>query len=164
MAGINEIEIRPSAGAKWSMGHSSGKLMIHPKTAEHIANSPVQERATGGIDRVLHHEAGHGMWNYAPKDQKEAFTKAVGENPDLVERIGKIVNLNLPKDSFNDSPTDAKERVVNEVHSEVQAMRKYNPEKYNALPDSIKGPAETIRSHAKQISARPKFPSGIKFQ
>lgn len=152
-AGIYRVSVRESGS--WSAGHHNGALLIHPRTAEHIEKSPFPERREGGIQRVIHHEAGHGVWQHAPKDLRDSFEKVEQAHPEIRAAIGKYLRLTQPDEHWD---TDEK-RPAKEVHAELYAMKRTAPEKYAAIPapvrevvdkfDTVEAPEvpEHIRKH-----------------
>jgi phage portal protein BeeE len=144
-AGITHLRMEPHKGpnkpAVWTMAHDKGALMFHSRTAEKIGESTIAERRQGGITRVIHHEAGHGLWSKAGEEHKAAFTAAVAQHPEVTADIAKIVNIKPPREAFN---YDERSRAVEEVHSEVTAIRKYAPEKYAAMPEAVRKTSEAV--------------------
>ena len=140
-AGIKNIQIAPGSN-KWTMAHSNGALMIHPRTAETISQSQIPERRAGGVERVIHHEAGHGLWEKGTDSQRQAFRDAVKAHPEVQERVGKIVALKPIRETFNEDS----DRPVKEVHAEVHAMKHYAPESYSALPEKVRAASDSFRS------------------
>lgn len=138
-AGIKNIHIAPTNKA-WTMYNDNGALGIHPRTMEAIEKSPIPERQKGGIKRVIHHEAGHGLWNRATEEQKKKFVEVIRKHPEIKDMIGKIVSLKAVQEVFHHHS----DRAEKECHAELHAMKKYAPEVYNKLPREVREAVEDI--------------------
>lgn len=133
----------------WTAAHNNGVLMINRLTAERIAKRDKIRGKNRGIVGVIHHEAGHGIWGNASEESRQSFRRALGDHPEVMEQIGKEQNINPPTDRFDDSSESARNYRVQEVHSELNAIRKYDPERYNGLPDAVKEALENIKDTPK---------------
>jgi hypothetical protein len=128
---------------KWSAAKDAfGRLWIHPRTGDVIASSAVPERRAGGLGRVILHEAGHEHWDNAGPAKQKMFAAALAKSPELVDEIDRIVSLKTPKGAFDPD----RDRTASEVHSELQAMRVYDPARYARLPAAIREAADAIYS------------------
>jgi hypothetical protein len=144
-AGITHIHFAPhklnsdqAKGRKWMAARTDDNgLMLHTMSGNHIANSKVPERATGGMTRVIHHEAGHGLWAHSSDEKRSALRSAVDAHPEIKSDIAKIVRIEQPDNAFDDSHQARRERPYMEVHAELNAMRKYDPERFNKLPKPL---------------------------
>ena len=137
-AGIKNIRVEPTRGpgkpGHWTAAHDSGTLLIHPRTGEAIAQSTEPARREGGIKRVIHHEVGHATWDKVGIGKVD-FEKALEEHPEVGEMVAKIVNVKPPRDAFD---YDEKARRLREVYAELHAMRRYDPERFAALPERVR--------------------------
>lgn len=145
-AGITHLQLTthkgPNKAHSWSMGHGPyGSLMFHSQTGNHLAGETIKERAEGGIARVIHHEAGHGLWGKASGEERKAFADALEKHPEVTSQIAKIVNVKPPRDAFD---YDEKSRAANEVHAELNAMRRYDPKRYAEMPSDLRDAADAI--------------------
>lgn len=140
--GIQSIAVdkHGGKGRNWTAAHTNwGEFLIHPRSHESTQASPIKERKEGGLRRVMLHEAAHGIWDRAPLKSRKDFEQAVAAHPEVAEQIGRIVNIDVPKDSFH-----ANSRVATEVHSELQAMRRYDPARFAKLPEQIRNALDAV--------------------
>jgi hypothetical protein len=164
-AGITHLQLTPHKGpgkadGGWTMGHTKdGSLMFHTQTANAIEKSPVEERRQGGVKRVIHHEAGHGLWDKSSEEKRKAFAAAMENHPEVLEQIAKIVNVKPPRDAWD---YDVKKRNATEVHAELNAMRHYDAKRYAAMPEAVRLAADAIsgapsdgNSHLSALAAIP---------
>ena len=144
-AGIRNVRVEPTKGSgkpdHWTAGMGVDRaLIIHPRTQEYIDNSTNEDRRSGGLDRVIHHEAGHAVWDQATQQDRKLFSDALAEHPEVSDRVGKIVNLAAPRDAFNET----KDRTVSEAHAEVQAMRIGKHPDYAGFHEDVRNAVERI--------------------
>lgn len=145
-AGIKNLQLTPHKGPGkathgWTMGHSNGALLFHTQTGNSIERSPVPERREGGVKRIIYHEAGHGLWNKAGNEKVNAFVQALVKHPEVTAEIAKIVNIKPPRDAWD---YDEKARAAEEVNAELNAMKRYDPQRYAGMPQALRDAAEAI--------------------
>jgi phage portal protein BeeE len=156
--GINSINVESTSyyakktGRKggWTAAYSNGALHINPKTAEVLEKETIPERKEGGLKRVISHEAGHGVWDRARDQDKKAFAEALKKNPELTNYVSRVVNVASNPNAFNDTGS----RLVTESFAEVHALRRYNREMYDSLPEDIRSPIESARKFGLELSER----------
>jgi hypothetical protein len=144
-AGITHIRVEPRAGAakpkRWTMAHSDGALIVHSQSGNEIERDEGERKHRGPVG-ILHHEAGHGVWDRADKGKQQTFRDALAKHPEVTAHVAKIVNIKPLRDAFH---YDEAERANTEVHAELQAMRHYDPGRFAALPPELKAAVEAIR-------------------
>jgi hypothetical protein len=147
-AGIHTIHVQEASGRNlpkgWTMSHADGVLNINPQTAERVAQRDKIRGKTRGVVGVLHHEAGHGLWARAGEPARKAFRDALAAHPEVKEAIAKEQNIKPPVARFDDKPSEDYE--TEEVHSELNAIRKYDPERFAALPEKVRAAMDAIRA------------------
>ena len=146
----NYYKKRTGRSGNWYGGYADGALTIHPKTVDHIESSAVEERVGGGLRRLISHEAGHGVWDKARDADKKAFAEAVKKNPEIVAYVSSVTNVVANPNAFNDTGS----RVVTESFAEIHALRRYNREMYDSLPEDIRSPIESARKFGLELSER----------
>ena len=146
----NYYKKRTGRSGNWYGGYVDGALTIHPKTVDHIESSAVEERVGGGLRRLISHEAGHGVWDKARDADKKAFAEAVKKNPEIVAYVSSVTNVAANPNAFNDTGS----RVVTESFAEIHALRRYNREMYDSLPEDIRSPIESARKFGLELSER----------
>lgn len=146
----NYYKKRTGRSGNWYGGYADGALTIHPKTVDHIESSAVEERVGGGLRRLISHEAGHGVWDRARDADKKAFAEAVKKNPEIVAYVSSVTNVAANPNAFNDTGS----RVVTESFAEIHALRRYNREMYDSLPEDIRNPVESARKFGLELSER----------
>jgi len=147
-AGIHTLHLRPAKGGaaprKWTAAVRSGVLIFHPRTAAEVNTSKVEERKKGGIQRVIHHEAGHELFDQSSDEQKKAMTEAVKNNPKVQEEIGKVVALFSSANLERFDPKTKKDAATGEVHAELTAMMHYDAARFAKMPEDIRSAVEAI--------------------
>ncbi len=162
-AGIHTVHLADGAAkfrpSGWTMAHSNGVLMINQQTAERIAKRDKIRGKDRGITGVIHHEAGHGLWAKASQESRSEFVDAIRKHPEVMEQIAKEQKIDPPHDRMNDSASDKEQYRIGEVHAELNAIRKYDPARFNALPASVRNAVESIGSVK---TAKPAIPDHLR--
>lgn len=149
-SGMHTIRVQKSSDGRsptgWTAAHSSGTLIIHPRTADVLASSKIPERREYGLRRVIFHESGHARWDKIDPDLRTEFSRAVAAHPEVEQTMGAIVNLRGDRDSeWGTSAADVK---MSEIHAETYAMSKYAPERFASLPEPVRAAFTKIHANA----------------
>lgn len=147
LAGIKNICIEKKAGdgkpKNWSAGMVNGTLLIHSKTAEVIAASKEYGKADAGVGRLMMHEIGHALKRFVPGNKLRDFAKALDDNPGVVDKVSKMVNVKPPRDAFD---YDERSRLISECFAEVHAIKYYDPKAFAAFPEPIRDAVSNIKT------------------
>ncbi len=143
---INHVVVDRHAGEgkpkAWTAARTAHDgLMIHSRSAENVEKTTVPERKSGGMKRVLIHEAAHGVWDHAAGGRKADFVAALNRHPEVTAQVAKIVSIVPPAGAWDQ---DRAARAASEVHSELHAMRQYDPGRYAAMPEEVRKAAEAV--------------------
>lgn len=147
-AGIHTVHLADNANRNrptgWTMAHKDGVLWVNPQTAERMAKRDAVRGVQRGILGVLHHEAGHGLWKRGTDAQRRAVADALAAHPEVVKQIEREQNTHPPGERFDDSLGSAERYRQEEVHAELNAIRRYNPERFAALPEQVRTAIEAF--------------------
>jgi hypothetical protein len=162
MGGIKSITFTPKSGPTkpkhWTAAFDRGTLLLHPKTQNLIEKSKYPERRNGGLKRVIFHEGGHGVWKDLDKNLKDKFTDAMNKHPEVEEKIKKYLNLGSHRDREGFTGDTNFERKINELHAEVQALRKSDQSSFESLPKPVQEIADEIMEKRSKVEPKPDIP------